>query len=68
MAAQRRIAVAQQRQGSDMHVCVMYKEIGTTNDTLLTRGSSFGSNGVVWWNAVDITLDNSYSYNLTPTA
>ena len=63
MAAQRSIAVAQQRWGSVMSVCVMYKVIGTTSDTLLARGSSSGTNGFLWWNALDITLDNSYSYN-----
>ena len=63
VAAQRSIAVAQQRQGSVMSVCVMYKVIGTTSDTLLARGSSSGTNGFLRWNAVDITLHNSYSYN-----
>ena len=63
MAAQRSIAVAQQRQGSVMYVCVVYKVIGITSDTLLERGSSFGTNGFLRWNAVDVTLDNSYSYN-----
>ena len=45
MAAQRSIAVAQQRQGSIMSACVVYKVIGTTSDTLLACGSSSGTNG-----------------------
>ena len=44
-------------------VCVKYKVIGTTSDTLLARGSSSGTDGFLRWNAVDNILDNSYSHN-----
>ena len=49
--------------GSVMSVSVVYKVIGTTSDSLLACGSYSGTNGFLRCNAVDNTLDNSYSYN-----